>query len=56
MPGRVENPTGNKDRIAHVTPITYEISSIASGKIGVATFTNASVEGLNLIDGDPALL
>lgn len=29
---------------AHAAPITYEISGVASGTIGVTTFTNASVE------------
>ncbi len=29
---------------AHATPITYEISSVASGKIGATTFTNAEVD------------
>jgi hypothetical protein len=29
---------------AHATPITYEMSSVASGKIGATTFTNAEVD------------
>jgi hypothetical protein len=29
---------------AHAIPITYDISGVASGKIGATTFTNASVE------------
>jgi hypothetical protein len=37
---------------AHATPITYDISGIASGRIGATTFTNASVEVTGTGDTD----
>lgn len=35
---------------AHATPITYEISSTASGQIGATTFTNAQVDLIGIGD------